>query len=199
MAFWSKHGTLLTGCNEWPTDPEMWNHSKGAPNGLLSQKRDITHRLQWMTLWSKNVKLLTEFAEWYSDPTTWGQAPNDLSNVWRRLAFRWQKGTSPKLVRRILEDRWKRATLLRFSILPSLQGNLPWIIISVKWKSWQFCGFRPEDRVNRLAEQLANSEGKIGENVSKSSGVKSILAPRISSTLGTWNNTTGLTACGGFP
>ena len=24
--------------------------------------------------------------------------------------------------------------------------------------------FRPEDRVNRLAEQLANSEGKIGEN-----------------------------------
>ena len=28
--------------------------------------------------------------------------------------------------------------------------------------------FRPEDRVNRLAEQLANSEGKIGENVSRS-------------------------------
>ena len=28
--------------------------------------------------------------------------------------------------------------------------------------------FRPEDRVNRLAEQLANSEGKIGENISRS-------------------------------
>ena len=32
-----------------------------------------------------------------------------------------------------------------------------WFLISL---------FRPEDRVNRLAEQLANSEGKIGEIVS---------------------------------
>ena len=90
---------------------------------------------------------------------------------------RWQKVTSQKSAIRIQEVRWRRGTLLRFSILPSLRGNtvhhVKFLIIlspSICWFDLiQIClillvVFRPEDRVNRLAEQLANSEGKIGEN-----------------------------------
>ena len=54
--------------------------------------------------------------------------------------------------------------LVHYSLLFIKKDHRQCKMIGICW--WFLTSlFRPEDRVNRLAEQLANSEGKIGEIV----------------------------------
>ena len=70
---------------------------------------------------------------------------------------RWQRVTSQRSARRVREVWWIRPTSWRSSILLFLQGLY---IISDRYFTVLL---RPEDRVNKLSEQLANTEGKIGD------------------------------------
>ena len=70
---------------------------------------------------------------------------------------RWRRGTSQRSARGVLEVWWIRQTSWRSSILLFLQGS--YIIFDRYFQLFS----RPEDRVNKLSEQLANTEGKIGD------------------------------------
>ena len=70
---------------------------------------------------------------------------------------RWRRGTSQRSARGVQEVWWIRPTSWRSSILLFLQGS--YIIFDRYFQLFS----RPEDRVNKLSEQLANTEGKIGD------------------------------------
>ena len=70
---------------------------------------------------------------------------------------RWQRVTLQRSARGVREVWWIRPTSWRSSILLFLQGSY---IISDGYFTELL---RPEDRVNKLSEQLANTEGKIGD------------------------------------
>ena len=70
---------------------------------------------------------------------------------------RWRRGTSQRSARGVREVWWIKPTSWRSSILLFLQGSY------IIFDRYFTVLLRPEDRVNKLSEQLANTEGKIGD------------------------------------